>query len=156
VLQAKFGGGLSTVVINSTFANNNPAVDNRRGPSFGGLESRFRVINSVFWNGFGGDNCAGTIIDGGHSIDSSSSCGFSADKHSLTLTDPRLDPAGLQDNSGPTQTIALLDGSPAIDAGDDATCAAAPVNHLDQRGFTRPGTGHTHCSIGAYELDSPG
>ena len=32
--------------------------------------------------------------------------------------DPRLDPAGLQDHGGPTQTIALLPGSPAIDAGN--------------------------------------
>jgi hypothetical protein len=76
-----------------------------------------------------------------------------ANRHSLSLTYPRLDPAGLQSNGGPTQTIALLPGSPAINAGNDAICAAAPVNQLDQRGFTRPGTGHTHCSIGAYEFD---
>jgi hypothetical protein len=44
--------------------------------------------------------------------------------------------------------------SPAIDAGDQAVCAAAPVNNLDQRGFVRPGTGHTQCSIGAYEADA--
>ena len=25
------------------------------------------------------------------------------------------------------------------------------MNNLDQRGFVRPGTGHTQCSIGAYE-----
>ena len=28
--------------------------------------------------------------------------------------DPRLDPAGLRDYGGPTQTIALLPGSPAV------------------------------------------
>ena len=44
--------------------------------------------------------------------------------------------------------------SPAIDAGDQAVCAAAPVNNRDQRGFVRPGTGHTQCSIGAYEADA--
>ncbi|MFM8424193.1 MAG: sortase, partial [Chloroflexota bacterium] len=39
--------------------------------------------------------------------------------------------------------------SPAIDVGDAATCAAAPVSSLDQRGVTRPlGAG---CDIGAYE-----
>src|ERR1700730_2684363 len=31
--------------------------------------------------------------------------------------DPQLDPNGLQNNGGPTQTIALLSGSPAIDKG---------------------------------------
>ena len=46
--------------------------------------------------------------------------------------------------------------SPAIDAGDQAVCAAAPVNDLDQRGFVRPGSGHTDCSIGAYEADASG
>jgi hypothetical protein len=35
-----------------------------------------------------------------------------------------------------------------------AICAAAPVNNLDQRGFVRPGAGHTQCSIGAYEADA--
>ena len=77
--------------------------------------------------------------------------------------DPQLDPAGLRDNGGPTQTVALCtavgvpDGcsavSPAIDAGDQAICSAAPVDDLDQRGFVRPGAGHTNCSIGAYEAD---
>ncbi len=62
--------------------------------------------------------------------------------------DPNLGP--LQNNGGPTQTHALLTGSSALDAGDAATCAAAPVNNLDQRGVTRPqGAG---CDIGSYEL----
>jgi hypothetical protein len=55
--------------------------------------------------------------------------------------------------SGATQTIALQAGSPAINAGDDAICAAAAVNQLDQRGFTRPGTDHPRCSIGTYEFE---
>jgi len=42
-----------------------------------------------------------------------------------------------------------LAGSPAINAGDDATCAAAPVSGLDQRGIIRPQG--VHCDIGAYE-----
>jgi len=72
----------------------------------------------------------------------------------LSNTDPQLDPAGLQNNGGPTQTIALLPGSPAIDAGDSEVCAKPPVNGLDQRGYVRPGTGHPQCSIGAYEADA--
>jgi hypothetical protein len=43
----------------------------------------------------------------------------------------------------------LLAGSPAIDAGDDATCAAAPVNNFDQRGISRPQG--AACDIGAFE-----
>jgi hypothetical protein len=55
----------------------------------------------------------------------------------------------LQNNGGPTYTMALGPGSAAIDAANDAICAAPPVNNLDQRGVTRP-IG-VHCDIGAYE-----
>jgi len=67
----------------------------------------------------------------------------------LTLADI-LDPAGLADNGGPTKTIALTDSAtnPAMDHGDAATCAAAPVSGLDQRGLPRT----PPCDIGAYEL----
>ena len=59
--------------------------------------------------------------------------------------DPLL--GSLQDNGGFTQTMALLPGSPAIDAGDNANCPAT-----DQRGVTRPqGSG---CDIGAYEYEA--
>jgi uncharacterized repeat protein (TIGR01451 family) len=43
-----------------------------------------------------------------------------------------------------TLTHALLPGSPAIDAGDDASCLPT-----DQRGIPRPQG--AHCDIGAYE-----
>ncbi|RLT36869.1 MAG: hypothetical protein DWI57_14290, partial [Chloroflexi bacterium] len=46
-------------------------------------------------------------------------------------------------------SMALLPGSPAIDAGDDAVCAAAPVNGFDFNGVTRPQG--AHCDIGAVE-----
>src|SRR5205814_2005 len=55
----------------------------------------------------------------------------------------------LADNGGPTLTHALLLGSAAIDAGDDAVCAADPVSGVDQRGVIRPQG--AHCDIGAYE-----
>jgi hypothetical protein len=51
----------------------------------------------------------------------------------------------LADNGGPTKTHALLSGSPAIDAADNAVCPAT-----DQRGVVRPqGTG---CDVGAFEF----
>jgi hypothetical protein len=52
----------------------------------------------------------------------------------------------LADNGGPTQTMALLPGSAAIDAGDDAVC---PIT--DQRGVARPHG--AHCDVGAYEAE---
>jgi CSLREA domain-containing protein len=64
--------------------------------------------------------------------------------------DPGL-AAALANNGGPTQTLALLAGSNAIDAGDDSICAAAPINNFDQRGFARPNS--AHCDLGAYEYE---
>lgn len=63
--------------------------------------------------------------------------------------DPLLGP--LQDNGGPTQTMALLAGSPAIDAGNNAGVAAT-----DQRGFARILDGNrdgtASADIGAFEF----
>lgn len=60
--------------------------------------------------------------------------------------DPGLDPTGLQDNGGFTNTIALMRGSPAIDAANAESCPAT-----DQRGVIRPqGNG---CDVGAYEVE---
>jgi len=60
----------------------------------------------------------------------------------LLTVDPNL--GDLADNGGFTQTLALLPGSPAIDAGNDANCPPS-----DQRGISRPQG--SHCDIGAYE-----
>src|SRR5207249_7364866 len=57
--------------------------------------------------------------------------------------DPLLGP--LQNNGGPTQTMALLPGSPALDAGDNT---AAPP--FDQRGLSRVVAGRI--DIGAFEV----
>jgi hypothetical protein len=83
----------------------------------------------------------------GHNfIGSRSGCSFTKAGGDITgridfPLDPKLGP--LQDNGGPTWTHALLEGSAAIDAGDDS---AAPTT--DQRGLSRVGTS----DIGAFEL----
>jgi hypothetical protein len=58
-------------------------------------------------------------------------------------TDPKLDPAGLQDNGGLTPTIALLADSSAINAGFSQNAPAR-----DQRQYVRVG----NIDIGAYEF----
>jgi hypothetical protein len=66
--------------------------------------------------------------------------------------DPLLGP--LQNNGGPTKTLALLPGSAAIDAGNSGGTA------IDQRGYSRPydrassmnGPGSDGSDIGAFEL----
>jgi CSLREA domain-containing protein len=60
----------------------------------------------------------------------------------------------LQNNGGPTQTVALLSGSNAIDTGDPTfgfDCLDQYSNPIltDQRGFTRP-AGY-FCDVGAFE-----
>jgi CSLREA domain-containing protein len=71
--------------------------------------------------------------------------------------DPKLGP--FQSNGGPTQTHALLGGSPALDAGDDCvlnnSCSTNPLGFnltTDQRGTTRPQGNHV--DIGAFELQA--
>ncbi|GAB4397781.1 MAG: hypothetical protein OHK0053_14970 [Microscillaceae bacterium] len=61
----------------------------------------------------------------------------------ILIADPLLGP--LQDNGGPTLTMALLPGSPAIDAGGNFPMALA----TDQRGSVRVGKP----DIGAFELN---
>ena len=62
--------------------------------------------------------------------------------------------SGLANNSGPIQTIALLLGSPAIDAIPLDSCTDQDGNPLttDQRGFPRPDASEQVCDIGAYEF----
>lgn len=85
----------------------------------------------------------GFLPRAGVNLDSDSTCfNGSADKHA----DPMLgSPA---DNGGPTDTLRLLSGSPAIDSADNALCPAT-----DQRGVTRPQ--NSVCDIGAYEKALP-
>lgn len=95
-------------------------------------------------------NCTvntGSITSQGNNIASDDSCFLSqvTDKPS---TDPKL--GALADNGGLTRTHALIEGSPAIDTGDDATCPST-----DQRGFARPADGDRDgaaaCDIGSFE-----
>jgi CSLREA domain-containing protein len=74
--------------------------------------------------------------------------------------DPKLDPKGLQNNGGPTQTVALLSGSPVIDKGSSTTIAGGDLT-ADQRGvgYARTinksvanATGGDGTDIGAFEL----
>ncbi len=141
--------GTTGSIINATVADNyalyGPGV---RVQNDAGV---LTIANSILlgsWTGYAG-TCTigvGVIVSGGHNIDSANTCGFAAEGD-LIDTDPLL--GALADNGGPTWTRALQAVSPAIDAGDDAVCGAAPVDGVDQRGVSRPQG--VHCDIGAYE-----
>jgi parallel beta helix pectate lyase-like protein len=162
------GGGIlnngKLTVTNSTFYANsaNAGFDAGLGGAIFGSFGRTvvtEVKSTILAASGSGGNCGHRITDAGYNISDDSSCGFSA-TGSLNDTDPQFDPAGLSDNGGPTPTIALLTGSPAIDAIPVADCTdqATPHNPIitDQRRFPRPDNGESACDIGAYEFqDAP-
>ncbi|MGX1566248.1 choice-of-anchor Q domain-containing protein [Streptomyces sp. NPDC055506] len=83
-----------------------------------------------------------TITSQGHNLDGDGSCRLTA-AGDLPSRTPLVGP--LADNGGPTDTVALRPGSPALDAGDG--CPAT-----DQRGVARPQG--AACDIGAFEATS--
>lgn len=94
-------------------------------------------------------NCETALVDGGGNLafpDAGGCTGFA-------VADPKLDPVGLASNGGPTQTIALLPGSAALDSVPASSCLTAEGGPLatDQRGVARP-QGNA-CDAGAYERE---
>jgi hypothetical protein len=114
-----------------------------RGGNIAVRSGTLRIKNSLlaYTLPAGGKNAYGTLLDLGYNISSDDSCLFSSFR-SRNSVDPKL--GTLDDYGGPTETMALLVGSPALDK-------AAPVEGLDtdQRGSTRP-VGVAP-DIGAYE-----
>jgi cysteine-rich repeat protein len=114
--------------------------------------------NTVSTNTIGqagsGPDCNGNFTSNGFNlIGTNSGCvGFTAGVNDdLVNTDPLLDPGGLKDNGGPTPTVALSDGSPAIDTGQNASCETN-----DQRGSPRvdgDSDGSVACDRGAFEFE---
>jgi hypothetical protein len=109
--------------------------------------------NSIVANN-SGTNCVGTITSHGYNLSSDGSCAFS-NSGDRNNTNPRLGTLGYY--GGPTPTIPLLTGSPAIDAGNPSGCTDGHGNLLktDQRGMPRPDPEDTGgCDMGAYERQS--
>jgi hypothetical protein len=119
------------------------------GPSQGGAllntNGTMNLQNTILANSTSGSNCSGMVFDWGHNLSSDISAGFYA-AGSLNNTDPVLAP--LDNYGGPTLTMALLAGSPAIDGGDPVSYPPA-----DQRGHARPFGSAS--DIGAFESSPP-
>jgi CSLREA domain-containing protein len=90
-------------------------------------------------------NCDGHVISKGHNLENANTCGFTGTGDKVN-TNPKL--GSLAGNGGPTRTMALNAGSPAINAGTNTGCPST-----DQRGVARPQG--TRCDIGAYEAAPP-
>jgi hypothetical protein len=151
-----YGGAIynasNTVIsVNNTFASN-AAVGGTGSPNGTGCggaicnsNGTVNLYNTIVANSTSGSNCWGTMSDLGHNLSSDNSAGFSA-AGSLNNTDPKVGP--LNDYGGPTPTVPLLTGSPAIDGGSTATAPAT-----DQRGRSRPYG--AAADIGAFESSAP-
>lgn len=163
------GGGIqvysgTTGLFNVTTTQNRANSDNKGSGYGGGVANTggtFNFVNSIVANNYSLltgplptlllDDCYGTLNSQGYNIMyNTDNCTVTGS--APTLASPNLGP--LQDNGGPTQTHALLDGSPAIDAGDQAGCKDNNGSTLttDQRGYPRTANGR--CDIGAYEFNS--
>jgi hypothetical protein len=156
------GGGAimaydGTLTLNNvTIAGNSTASNGSTGNGAGGISttisSTVTLKNTIVagnTSSAGKSDLSGTLISGGHNLigDTTGGTGITHGSNgdlvgsSAAPLDAKL--AALADNGGPTQTRALLSGSPAIDTGDATACAAT-----DQRGYIRINP----CDIGAYEV----
>ena len=144
------GGGMMNVTSNPilnhvTFSGNNSV----NGSSTAGgdairnaTNSSPVITNSIFWgdlndeitsDGTGTTTISYSVVQGGF-----------VGGTNIVTTDPKL--GSLASNGGFTQTMALGADSSAINAGNNAVCAAS-----DQRGVTCPQG--SVCDIGVYEFD---
>jgi hypothetical protein len=135
------GGGINNhdtlTVQNSTFSGNSAKF----GSGINNYQATLNLSNTIIANSTPGGDCTNpaAIATNDHNLIKDGSC------CTALSGDPKLGP--LADNGGPTQTMALLAGSPAINAGNNANCLGT-----DQRGTTRPQPAGGTCDIGAFEL----
>jgi hypothetical protein len=142
------GGGTLTVT-NSTLSSNSAHIGGGLFNTFQGAAS----FKSTIVSGNTGGNCYANppISSAGYNLSDDGTCGFNATGDQNNVASIGLDPHGLRNNGGPTQTIALLPTSVAVDAIPVSACTDTNGNPVatDQRGISRPqGAG---CDIGAFE-----
>ncbi len=155
--SAWYGGGMDNYLSNPTLTN--VTITGNSAMFHGGMEnylSNPQISNTIFWGNNSGqilnvnDSSTPIINVNGSSapiiIDSvvQDGCPTGFTCTNIITTDPKLGTLG--NYGGITQTIPLLPGSSAIDAGNDVTCV-----DTDQRGIIRPQG--AHCDIGAYEYE---
>src|SRR5262249_54801385 len=118
--------GSTVTITNSTIANNYSSGSTGAISISGNLTLKNTIIaynsgaSCFVWNT--------PITDGGGNLQwPDNSC-----SPTISQADPLLDTFG--DHGGPTFTMPLQAGSPAIDWGINAICLLAPIQGLDQRG----------------------
>ncbi len=136
-------------ITNATFANNHAGFN---GGAIAGQTITIR--NTLFFNNSTDwaikimQHCTNALADGGNNLQyppkNPNPNFWNETNCTSTMRTPELSLASLTNNGGTTKTAALPAGSPAINAGNSATCST-----LDQRGYTRAGA----CDVGAFEFN---
>lgn len=137
------GGGIwnsgALLISSSTIAGNGAAIGS-------GIYGGATLHNVIVAN-----TCSSALYSAGYNLSSDASCKLGG-PGDLNNTNPKLSTLGSY--GGPTQTIPLLSGSPAIDSGDPNGCTDSQGHLLttDQRGYPRPDKEDKGgCDRGAYE-----
>ena len=146
------GGGLYAVNGTITLINNTIS-GNSASNLGGGIHNQFATINIantiIANNGntdyFGSGNDTVNLIS--PSTDANNIVSKGSFSWATTKTSSQINLGPLQNNGGPTLTMALQSGSAAIGTGDASISDATPINGLDQRGAKR-----NTSDIGAYSI----
>jgi CSLREA domain-containing protein len=138
-------------VTNSTLASNSSSgVGGGIAVSTGTVTIANSIIAGNTASGSGPD-IAGAVNSKGYNLIGNSSGGSGFVATDLLGFDPRLGP--LQNNGGPTQTMALLPGSPALNGGSNALVPAGLTTDQRGPGFAR--IAGPAVDIGAFEHQAP-
>ncbi len=137
-----YNGGVSSSLIVKfcTFSGNSAS---NTGSAITGSAN----VGGTIFSAGNGANLDGGITSLGYNLCSDDGSGCLTAIGDVINTDAQLGP--LQDNGGSTKTLALLPGSPAIDAGDPSF---TPPPDFDQRGPGFPRAVNGRIDIGAFEF----
>jgi hypothetical protein len=155
-LQGNYNGIYASIGSAMTIANCTVNSNSNYGIYNPGAAATIK--NTIATNNSTGDvsgGSTGTFVSGGYNLigDGSAAPGFMDGANGDQVgggANPVIDAklAALADNGGPTQTMALLSDSPALDAGAPAF---APPPSTDQRGAGFPRVQGSRLDIGAFE-----
>lgn len=139
------GNGGTMMLISSTIWGNSAGAG-------GGIHTPgapLKLKNVINANNSGG-NCLGVVTSLGHNLSDDVTCALNG-SGDLDHTPAQLDPGGLRNNGGPTQTVAPLSTSPTFNAVPLSYCTDAfgALISTDQRGISRPQG--IACDIGSVE-----